>query len=342
MPLHNFKPPAGRLEQIAVVSRAVRGNLLGDPHERTVAVYLPPGYSASGRHPLFVALAPFTGSGLKLLGWQAFGESLPQRVDRLIEQGRMGPVVLALPDAFTSLGGNQYVDSVALGRWESFLLDEMIPALESRFAVRQEPASRAVFGRSSGGYGALVQALRHGERWGAVAAHSADIHFDLCYRPDLPKVLDALARHDGDAGRLVEHVRGATKVSSEDMCALMMLALSASYDPDPEAPYGVRLPVDPHTCELVDERWRRWLQHDPLRLVERAECRASLARLRLLYLDCGSRDPYALHYGARALARRLASHGVAHLHEEFDDTHSGIDYRLDRSLPLLYEAVAGG
>ena len=75
-------------------------------------------------------------------------------------------------------------------------------------------------------------------------------------------------------------------------------------------------------------------------MIEHADCRENAKRLKLLFFDCGSRDQYSLHYGCRALVRRFEELGIAHVYEEFDDTHTGIDYRFDRSLPLLYEAVS--
>lgn len=341
MPTHNFEPLRGRVETLSIDSRALRGNLLGDPAVRAVSLYLPEGYDGSDAdYPLFVGLAGFTGSGPKLLSWQGFGESLPQRIDRLCGAGAMGPVVLALPDCFTSLGGNQYIDSAALGRWEEFLLDEAIPRIEQRYRVRRDPASRAIFGKSSGGYGALIHGLRHGDRWGAVACHSGDIGFELVYRRDLPAALDELARHDGDVVRFYEQLKASEKIRPGEMHALMLLAMSATYDPDPQAPLGVRLPVDPHTCRLIDERWERWLEHDPLLLIDRPECQASLRGLRGLFLDCGRSDQYFLHYGAREFVRKLEALSIEHHYEEFDDNHSGIDYRMDRSLPFVYKRVA--
>ena len=340
MPVHPFRPPRGRIETITIESAALAGNLLGDPTTREVAIYLPAGYDAKHReYPLFVSLAGFTGSGLKQLAWRAFGESLPQRLDRLLSEGRMGEVVLALPDAFTSLGGNQYVNSAALGRWEDFLLEEMLPRIEGTYRVRRDPHGRAVFGHSSGGYGALIQALRHGEHWGAMACHAGDIGFDVLYRRDLPGAVDVLARHDGSVERFLSHLRSAREISGGEMQALMVLAMAASYDPDPEAPFGVSLPLDLHTAELDPTGWARWLEHDPLELVERPACRENLKRLRVLYLDCGTRDPYFCHYGARAFVRRLERHGIPHVYEEFDGEHTGNDHRLDRSLPLLYGAL---
>jgi S-formylglutathione hydrolase FrmB len=341
MPVHPFDPPKGRIETFTIDSKALRGNLLGDPTTRRVAVYLPEGYDASdAEYPLFVDLVGFTGSGLKHLAWQAFAESVPQRLDRLVAGKRMGPVIAAFPDCFTSLGGNQYINSAAMGNWEDFLLEEMIPRLEAGYRVRRGAAHRAVFGKSSGGYGSIVHALRHGDRWAAAACHSGDMDFDIVYRRDLPLALDELAKHEGSIPRFFEHLQSADKIQSKEIHALMMLAMAATYDPDPEAPLGVRLPLDPHTGQLDERRWARWLAHDPLTLVERPECRASLHALKALYIDCGSRDQYFIHYGARAFVQRLEQAEIPHRYEEFDDGHSNIDYRMDFSLPYLYEAVA--
>jgi hypothetical protein len=301
MPTHSFEPSRGRLESMTVESRALRDNLLGDPAGRVVSVYLPEGYDGSTEdYPLFVCLAGFTSSGLKKTAWQGFGESVPQRLDRLRATGEMGPAVVAFPDCFTSLGGNQYINSAAMGHWEDYLLDEVIPLLEQRFRIREGRAGRAVFGKSSGGYGALVHALKHGDRWAAVACHSGDIGWELVYLREMPKALDVLARHDGDIERFVGHIRSAIKIRGEEMYALMLLAMSATYDPDPSSPLGVRLPVDPHTCELIEWIVHRLRLARPIRAAlrqprvraqaERARHRARLRRIRRRPLE--HRLPY--------------------------------------------------
>ncbi len=340
MPVHTFARPKGRVVEIEIESAALANNRLGDPSTRTVAVYLPPGYDESDdRYPLMVDLAAFTSSGLKRMAWTAFGQSVPQRIDHLVDEGRMGHAVFAFPDAFTSLGGNQYVDSSAMGQWEQFIVKDLLPTLEQRFRLRPGAAHRAVYGKSSGGYGALVQGLRHAEHWGAIACHSGDMGFEDLYRRDFPATCDALARRGGIEAFL-EHARTCRSLRGGDFHALMGLAMGATYDPDPEAPWGVRLPVDLHTAEVIPERWEAWLAHDPVQIVEQPEARAQLSSLRAVFFDCGRQDQYFLHYGARRLARALEQHGVAHTYEEFDGTHSGIDYRLEVSLPLLYAAIS--
>jgi enterochelin esterase-like enzyme len=342
VPVHNFEPLRGRVVSLTIESEHLRRNMLGDPATREVAVHLPEGYDhGDADYPLLVALAGYTGSGLKLLAWQSFGETLPHRVERLVAAGEMGPAVVVFPDCFTSLGGNQYVDSDAMGHWASYLIEDVIPRIESEFRVRRGREHRAVFGRSSGGYGALYHAMRHAEAWGAAASHSGDCDFDIIFRRDLPAALDALARHDGDVGAFLDSLTQAKKVRGAQFHALMILAMAASFAPESDAPRGVRLPVDPHTCALDEERWSRWLAHDPLRMVDDPGCQANLRRLSGLFIDCGSRDEYFMHYGTRHLVRKLESAGIEHQYEEFEDGHSGVDYRLDRSLPFLYRALTG-
>lgn len=341
MPVQNFNPLRGRLETVVIESQAIANNILGDPTERQVLVYLPEGYDAeSTSYPLFVDIAGFTSSGLAHAGWKGFGESLPQRVDRLIEEGKMGKVIVAMPDCFTSLGGNQYVNSSVLGNWADFLTQEVAPKLEGMYRVTS--GARALFGKSSGGFGAIVHGMKYGEHWNAIACHSGDMDFDLAYRSDFPKVLMHLARYGGSIETFIQKVQGSQKIGGDEMHTLMILAMAATYDPAPELPFGIRLPVNPRTCEMVDELWQRWLAFDPVRMIEEPASQANLKQLSAVFIDCGSQDQYSLVFGARRLAARLSKLDIDHTYEEFSDNHSGIDYRMDVSLPFMYAALTGG
>jgi S-formylglutathione hydrolase FrmB len=68
----------------------------------------------------------------------------------------------------------------------------VVPAIEQRFRCGGT-GRRGVFGKSSGGYGAITHALRHSDIWAAAACHSGDMGFELCYLPDMPAVLRAIA-----------------------------------------------------------------------------------------------------------------------------------------------------
>ena len=120
------------------------------------------------------------------------------------------------------------------------------------------------------------------------------------------------------------------------MC-LMTLAMAATYDPDPKNPQNIRMPVDLETGALDEDRWQAWLEHDPVRLVD--ELYENLKNLNLLYIDCGSVDQYHLVYGARQFHQKLEKYAIDHIYEEFPDNHSSVNYRFDRSLPLIIKAL---
>ena len=326
----------GATTRVVIESEALKGNLLGDVSARAVDVYVPAGRD-SRELPLLVDLVGFTGSGLSHTNWVGFQENVPERLDRLIGDGRMPPVVVAFPDCFTRLGGNQYINSVAMGAWEDFLLLEMLPAIESRFGCGGE-GRRGVFGKSSGGYGAITHALRHADVWAAAACHSGDMGFELCYLPDMPAVLRALAKVDNSVERWWREFEATKKPPEGAHQVINVLAMAASYDPDPAHFLGIRLPVTLDTCELIEERWSNWSRQDPVIALEGQG--DSLRRLKALYIDCGDRDQFNLLYGARRFVRRLRELDIAHRYEEFPDNHTSIDYRMDESLPFLAQALA--
>jgi S-formylglutathione hydrolase FrmB len=334
--MRRFFGPQGSVSRVTIESEALKNNLLADPSVRAVDVYVPAGHDGRGL-PLLVDLVGFTGSGLSHTSWVGFRENLPERLDRLIGEQRMPPVVVAFPDCFTRLGGNQYINSASTGAWEDFLLQEMLPAIEQRFGCGGT-GRRGVFGKSSGGYGAITHALRHSDIWSAAACHSGDMGFELCYLPDMPAVLRALAGTENSIERWWQQLEAAKKHSEGSGKVINALAMAASYDPDPTQFLGIRLPVTFDTCELIEERWANWLRQDP---VIASEAQAdNLRRLKALYIDCGEKDQFNLLYGTRRFVRRLNELGIAHRYEEFPDNHTGVDYRMDESLPFLAEALS--
>ncbi len=331
---HKQSYPSGQLKLLEINSELLRGNALGDPSQRKVSVYLPAGYDENKAYPVMYYLAAYTNSGLGVTSWRNFGESIPERLDRLIAKEKIGPVVMIFPDCFTSLGGNQYLDSPAVGLYASHIHDELIPLVESQLAVKAGAEHRAVLGKSSGGFAAMRFAMDFPGQWGSIANHSGDAGFDILYRRDFPLVADVLADFNGDINKFVKRFWQAKKIMGSHILALMHICLAATYDPQTEA---IRLPFDLQTCALDETAWSNWLAHDPVERV--ADSLLGLQALKGLYMDCGFRDQYFIHYGMRELAHRLEKHQIKHIYEEFNGTHSGIDYRLDESLPFLYEKI---
>jgi enterochelin esterase-like enzyme len=326
--------PGGTVVRLDHQSEVLRHNPWNDPSNRPLSVYLPAGYSAA-EEP-YVALwdlAAFTNAGPGHLNWRSHGESLPERLDRLIARGDMPPVVVVIPDCYTSLGGNQYVNSAAVGQYADYLVDELVPFVSSEINVVDHRDGRALFGKSSGGYGSLFHVMKYSDTWGAAACHSGDVDFNLVYRPAFADACMSLAKYKGDALAFIRAFWKKKRPSGSDFGTLMTLAMAASYDPDVENPQNIRLPFDLRTCKLDEKRWANWLAFDPLNLLEQAT--DNLKKLHGLYIDVGIYDQYHIQFGSRTLTDRLAELGVDFHYEEFDGSHSGIDWRLDLSLPYL-------
>ncbi len=368
MPTKPVLAHPGRVVVLEHRSKVLQGNPLGDPTVRALHVWLPPQYdapaSAEARFPVLFDLVGFMGSGASHTNWKTFGENVPERAARLVHEKKMAPAILVFPDCFTALGGNQYVNSSAVGRYADYLTQELVPFVDAQFRTLASRDHRGCFGKSSGGYGAIVHGMRHPETWGAIADHSGDSYFDFVYASDWPNTLDALASYakpkrkpgaidvralsspgmaegldDGRIARFLADLRRKKKLAPSDGHTVMNLCMAATYDPDPAAPNGFRVPYHLETGERIEARWRRWLACDPIHMVRRHA--KALRSLRGIYIDCGWSDQYHIHYGARILSQRLAELGIAHAYEEFPDNHSDIDYRMDTSLPFLVGALSG-
>jgi len=349
MALKRPKGKPGTLVVLQHTSQVLKGNPLGDPHVRKLAAWLPNEYQQTGRRfPVLYDLVGFTGSGLSHIGWKPFGDNVPERATRLIHEGRMGPAILVFPDCFTALGGNQYVNSSAIGDYADYLTRELVPFVDREFRTLASREHRGCFGKSSGGYGAIIHGMKHARTWGAVACHSGDAYFDFVYWHDWPNTLNELAKYkkkpyrgsgadDGRIQRFLKKIWSKEKLTTAEGHCIMNLCMAATYDPDPRAPLGFRVPFDLDTGEVFRERWNAWRRHDPVNLVSRY--RTALKSLRGIYIDCGRRDQYHIHFGARILAKKLSSENIRHTYQEFDDNHSDIDYRMDVSLPFLYRVL---
>ena len=297
-------------------------------------LYLPPGADQGRPLPAVLVLVGFTGTAASHFNVDPFAENLEQKLDRLIGQGLCPPLVAAVPDCFSRLGGNQYLNSSATGRYEDFLVDEVLP-----FVSERTPIGRwGVLGKSSGGYGAMRLGMRRGDRFAALADHSGDAGFELCYLPDFPDALAEWRKAGGPARWLDAFWKDANRRRKRHHKPLNCLAMAAHYSPNPDSPeLGIDFPFHLETGAFRPEVWERWRANDLVTLADRHA--RDLKDLRLVYLDCGDKDEFGLIWGARALAAKLRAGGVSLHYDEFDDGHMGVGYRMDVSLPLLAKAL---
>lgn len=329
---------AGRFDEVVFESEALRGNPLGDPYERPLWVYLPPGYDGELelRYAAIYVIQGLTG---QLDMWRSrvpFRKTFPELTDELFASGEAPPCIVVWVDCWTSLGGSQFLDSPATGRYHTYLCDEVVPWVDATYRTAAAPEHRGIAGKSSGGYGAMVTPMLRPDLFGGLATHAGDALFEVCYLPDFRECARALRDHyDGSYERFWEDFRSRPAFSKEDDEHLLnAYCMAACYS-------AGELPFDPATGELVPEVWERWLAWDPVRMVPRHA--DALRSMRAIYIDSGTRDQYFLDLGADAFRRALAEIGVTEpvvFFERFDATHARIEYRYPLGLRYLAERLA--
>jgi enterochelin esterase family protein len=330
----------GKVQIETISSIVLKDNPLGDPRRREIPVYLPPSYGTKRgrRYPVLYYLPGFTGTGRGAINQNPWKENLFERFDRLISSGKSHEAVLVVADGFTAYGGSQYLNSSATGRYEDFIVYELVGYIEDKFAVVRAPEGRALIGKSSGGFGALTLGMRHPELFGHVVSHSGDAGFDACYPADFLKLCAALEKYGGSLTRLVADFKKSREKDGFGHDVINALGMSACYSPNPSNPVGFDVPFDTRTGELIPAVWKRWEALDPVNACARHA--GALSRLKTLWFDAGVRDEFYLHLGARRLSDALKRLKISHVHEEHAFGHMDLNSRLDVSLPMLAKRCA--
>lgn len=331
----------GRLETPLLRSAVLRGNVLSDPTDREVLVYLPPSYDESKprRYPLVVILPAFGASHRTLATFRLWEKNVFEILESLVLRAECVEAILAVPDAVDRWGGSQFLDSAATGAYQTYLVDEVVPFLDQLYRTVPRREGRAIVGRSSGGFGALRVGIDRPDAFAAIGSHAGDALFDVSLRPTFTEVATVLDREPGGLVGFATRMRDEGPRASGDFAGIALLACAAAYAPNTGSPFPhCDLPFDPASALPLPEVWERWLEHDPVLLLERFP--AALTKAAFVYLDAGNRDEHGLHFGARRLASLVSARGVPFVHEEFDGGHRNTTSRFAKSLPRLIEVLA--
>jgi len=259
-------------------------------------------------------------------------------VDELFASGGAPPAVVVFVDCWTSIGGSQYLDSPATGNYHTYLCDEVVPFVDARFRTQARREMRAIQGKSSGGYGALVTPMLRPDLFSGLAAHAGDSLFEACYLPEFRETVRTLREeYGGSYERFWEDLRSRPAGSKEwDGVLMNDWCMAACYSADPDG--TVRLPFDAATGRLIDEVWQRWLAWDPVRMIPRHA--DAMRSMRAVWLDAGTKDEWFLDNGMVAVSKELEAIGAEHTLELFDAGHMSIGYRYPRSLAFLATALS--
>ncbi|HEX4698199.1 MAG TPA: alpha/beta hydrolase-fold protein [Actinomycetes bacterium] len=333
---------AGRIDEHVIDSQLLRDNRLGDPAQRPLWVYTPPGYDgdAAARYPAVYVIQGYTGHVQMWANRTPFRQPFTETADQVFADGTAPPCVVVYVDAWTTYGGSQFVDSAGTGRYHSYLCDEVVPWVDARYRTIADRESRAIMGKSSGGFGAMITPMLRPDLFGALATHAGDTLYEHCYLPDFADAVRHLRGYDGDIWRWWDDFRSRPALSrKEDESLITVLGCSAAFSPGEDG--RPVLPFDPRTGVVDEAQWARWLAWDPVRMVERYA--DALRGLRAMWIDAGDEDDYHLDLGAQAFRAELTRIGVGDenvFFEIFPATHAAIDYRYPLSLAWLAHRLA--
>jgi S-formylglutathione hydrolase FrmB len=296
-------------------SSHLASNLLGDPSERDLFVYLPPGYEESDRrYPTAYLLHAYGQTAEQVVTPATDGQRWSPPVEDVVYPGfgRMGvtPMIVVIPDGNSRYGCSQWVDSPVTGNFEQYVVNDVVSFVDAHHRTIPDAHSRGVFGFSSGGFGSWNLASRNPDVFGAMAVLSADSFLDMTHKFMLYKYLDSI---------WPEAPNGPIEGNE---WSELVYDYSATYSPNPEnPPFYVDLPVAYPSGELIQEVWDRWLAFDPV--VNVHDRLDNLRKLSGILLDVGSNDDYSLHWGHRLLIHYLTEAGIAHEHRENAGNHGG-------------------
>ncbi|RFU39810.1 enterochelin esterase [Actinomadura logoneensis] len=330
---------AGRIEHRTVGSTVLRGNPLGDPHERPLLVYVPPGYDdePGRRYPTIFWAPGYSGHVGMVLNRTGFRPAFPELIDAAFATGEAEPAIVVYFDTWTSLGGSQYLDSPATGRYHTYLCEEVVPWVDANYRTIPDRDHRAIAGKSSGGHAAMFTPMLRPDVFGALATHAGDALFETGARAELPERFRTLRnKYGGSYEKFFADFRSRVGgFQPSDLELLEVYAYAAAYSADEDG--TVRLPFDEFGA-IVPDVWRRWLAWDPVVMAARPEYAEALASMRAVWIDAGNRDEYHLDAGAMAFRRAAAAAGVPdeRIHFElFDGVHGGIEHRYPLAITWL-------
>src|SRR4030095_10841722 len=188
----------GRLVEVKIPAPSLKGNLLGDPTEQTIAVYLPPSYEASPtkRFPSLDLLHGFTAKhqAWTTNGYQ--GMSLQPLMDEMIKSGKVQEMIVVAPNGWNAYKGAFYTNSSVNGNWEDYIYRDLVQTVDAKYRTVARPESRGIAGHSMGGYGALTLAMKHPDVFGAVYALSpCCLGIEGDFTEDNPGWMKALRLH---------------------------------------------------------------------------------------------------------------------------------------------------
>src|SRR3954462_2106333 len=310
--------PTGTLISVTMHCSALEHNLLGDPADQRVDIYLPPGYDpkSNRRYPVIYFLHGLLGQPDDFTKPTFQGMTVEGALDTLIAAGKVKPVIAVVPNGRNRYGGSYYANSSVDGNWEDYIVRDLVTYIDSHYRTLPSAKSRGLAGHSMGGFGALRIAMKHPDVFGAVYAISPCC---VGIPTELPPSNPVWA-----TVRSMDSVSEIWSLFNQGKIEpLEVVSFTAALLPNPAAPpLYVTLPVvgEAGQAHYDSATYARWIRETPLNMASRYA--ANLRRLRGIAFDVGLSDQFVhIPRTTQALSDTLDALRIKHTYERFDGDH---------------------
>ena len=332
--------PIGRLVEVKVTAPSLKGNLLGDPAEQTIAVYLPPSYETSPtrRYPTLYLLHGFTATNKAWLSGGYQGLNLQPAMDELIKSGKIHEMIVVAPTGWNAYKGSFYTNSTVNGNWEDYIYRDVVQTVDTTYRTIARPQSRGIAGHSMGGYGAITLAMKHPDVFSAVYALSpCCLGMEGDFTEDNPGWVKTL--------RLTSKEQlAAPPKSLAEFYQTAFVALAAALSPNPSRPpFYVDFPYEERDGHVVknDVVFAKWRSKMPVYMV--GENKENLLKLRGIFIDYGQKEEFShIRISSQQFSKALSERAIPHVFEIYEGGDHGnkIRQRVEmRLLPFFSEKL---
>lgn len=316
----------GTRERITIYSEAIANNLVNDPAEREVTVYLPPSYNSQPdkRYPVLYMLHGYTDTDSKWFGWEEHWINLYEVIETALDEGSTREMIVVMPNAYNRFRGSMYSSSVTIGDWETFMSSELVSYIDSHYRTIAETASRGLAGHSMGGYGTIRLGMKYPDVWSAIYLLS-------------PCCLDASVLNSSrETMKEVESITSMDQLENASFNQISTLALASAWAPNPHnPPFYHDLPFA--DGQVLPEVVARFAANQPMYMLD--QYIFNLKLLKGIGMDVGDQD-----MGTSSTTRMheiLQSNGIVHSFEVYEGDHlNRIAERIrTRVLPFFSETL---
>nr|WP_301005371.1 alpha/beta hydrolase-fold protein [Lunatimonas sp.] len=313
----------GSKERIKVYSKALEGNLIGDPAERDVTVYLPPSYQSNPdrRYPVLYMLHGFTDTDSQWFGWEDHWINLQTVIEQSLAEGLSKEMIVVMPNAYNRFKGSMYASSATIGDWETFVTKELVGHIDANYRTLADKRSRGLAGHSMGGYGTLRLGMKYPDVYASIYALSpccmdggANTNAELMSR------LEAYAPEQLDAANFFE---------------IAAFATSAAFAPNPQNP-PLYLDLPAKNGEPRQDVINKIIANRTLNYVD--QYILNLKKLKAIALDAGLQDR-GISEASKRLHEILEAYQIPHFYESYEGDHlNRIAERIQtKALPFFSE-----